>query len=259
MEHISVKRPSAKSLAKLKKGMPVRLSAGEGMNLCVNPASFNHITRSFAKGRGVNMALSPEEVAENHGRGLFDAVKKGANKFASKATDRIIDHAVKTGEEHLERALTGKGTKKGDMRKTARRAYETPSQYGGALDNDILEKINEYTGQKLGHLARSSAVQAGARMLRGNMEGAFSRALASAPLLGHGLSAEPSMGGYGIVAEPMGGRLMRRREVCSVGAGGSLLGMPPALMSQPYSANFQFGSRLPPAYQHQINSGMGLY
>lgn len=258
MEHISVKRPSAKSLAKLKKGMPVRLSAGEGMTLCVNPASYNHITNSFAKGRGINMKLSPEEVAENHGRGFFGAVKKGADKFASKATDRIIDHAVKTGEEHLERALTGKGTKKGDMRHTARRAYETPSQYGGALDNDILEKINELTGQKLGHLAKSSAVQAGARMLRGNMEGAFSRALSSAPMLGYGLSAEPSMGGYGITAEPSGGR-MRRREICSVGRGGNLLGMPPALMSQPYSANFQFASRLPPAYQGQIRSGSGLY
>jgi hypothetical protein len=259
MEHITVKRPSAKSLAKLKKGMPVRLSAGEGLELIVNPASYNTITRSFAKGRGLNMALSPEEVKETHGKGFFDAVKKGTQKFADKATDRLVEHAVKTGEEHLERALTGKGTKKGQMRKTARRAYEdTPSQYGGALDNDILEKINEYTGQHLGHLAKSSAVQAGARMLRGNMEGAFSKALASAPMLGYGLSAEPSMGGYGLMAEPSGGR-MRRREVASVGAGGSLLGMPPALMSQPYSANFQFGSRLPPAYQHQINSGMGLY
>ena len=259
MERISVKRPSAKSLAKLKKGMPVRLSAGEGMNLCVNPASYNHITRSFAKGRGINMALSPDEVAENHGRGFFDAVKKGADKFASKATDRLVEHAVKTGEEHLERALTGRGTKKGQPRMTARRAYEdTPSQYGGALDNDILEKINEYTGQKLGHLAKSSAVQAGARMLRGNLEGAFADALHRVPMLGYGLSVELSMGGYGMYAEGMGGR-MRRREVSSVGMGGSLLGMPPALMSQPYSANFQFASRLPPAYQGQIRSGSGLY
>lgn len=258
MERISVKRPSAKSLAKLKKGMPVRLSAGEGMSLCVNPASYNHITRSFAKGRGINMKLSPEEVAENHGKGVFDALKKGADKFASKATDRIIEHGIKTGEEHLERALTGRGTKKGDMRRTARRAYESPSQYGGALDNDILEKINEYTGQKLGHLAKSSAVQAGARMLRGNMEGAFADALHRVPMLGYGLSAEPSMGGYGMYAEGMGGR-MRRREVSSVGMGGNLLGMPPALMSQPYSANFQFASRLPPAYQGQIRSGSGLY
>jgi len=197
-------------------------------------------------------------IRQKKGKGLFDAVKKGTQQFADKATDRLVKHAVKTGEEHLERALTGKGTKKGQMRKTARRAYMTPSQYGGALDNDILEKINEYTGQHLGHLARSSVVQAGARMLRGNMEGAFTRGLHNAPMLGYGLTAEPSMGGYGIMAEPSGGR-MRRREVASVGMGGNLLGMPPALMSQPYSANFQFGSRLPPAYQHQINSGYGLY
>lgn len=257
MEHISVKRPSAKSLAKLKKGMPVRLSAGEGMSLCVNPASYNHITRSFAKGRGINMALSPEECAENHGRGLFDSVKKIGSKVADKALNRVVDK----GMEHLDKQLSGKGTKKGQMRMTARRAYESPSQYGGALDNDILDKINEYTGQHLGHLAKSSAVQAGARMLRGNMEGAFADALHRVPMLGYGLSAEPSMGGYGLMAEPSGGRMrgMPRREVSSVGMGGNLLGMPPALMSQPYSANFQFASRLPPAYQNQIRSGSGLY
>jgi hypothetical protein len=253
MEHISVKRPSAKSLAKLKKGMPVRLSAGEGMTLCVNPANYNHITRSFAKGKGLNVSLSPEEMAENHGKGLFDAVKKGAKSFTDKATDKIISHAVKKGEEHLDRALSGKGTRM------------TPSQRGGALDSQILEKINDYTGQNLGHLAKSSAVQAGARMLRGNMDGAFARALHMVPI-GRGLSAEPGgyglsaePGGMGLSAEPMGGRLMRRREMSSVGCGGSLLGMPPALMSQPYSANFQFASRLPPAYASQIRSGSGLY
>lgn len=255
MERISVKRPSAKSLAKLKKGMPVRLSAGEGMELCVNPANYNHITRTFAKGRGLNMKLSPEEVAENHGKGVFDSVKKIGSKVAEKALNRAVDKGV----ESLEKHLTGKGTKKGQMRKTARRAYEdTPSQMGGALDTQILDKINDLTGQKLGHLAKSSVVSAGARMLRGNMEGAFSRALGNVPMLGYGLSAEPSMGGYGLMAEPSGGRI-RRREVGSVGAGGSLMGMPPALMSQPYSANFQFASRFPPAYQSQIRSGAGLY
>jgi len=246
--------------------MPVRLSAGEGMTLCVSPANYNHITRSFAKGKGLNVSLSPEEMAENHGKGLFDAVKKGAKSFTDKATDKIIAHAVKKGEEHLDRALSGKGTKKGQMRMTARKAYEdTPSQRGGALDSQILEKINDYTGQNLGHLAKSSAVQAGARMLRGNMDGAFARALQRVPI-GMGLSAEPSgyglsaePGGMGLSAEPMGGRLMRRREMSSVGCGGNLLGMPPALMSQPYSANFQFASRLPPAYASQIRSGSGLY
>jgi hypothetical protein len=39
--------------------------------------------------------------------------------------------------------------------------------------------------------------------------------------------------------------------------GGFVHGTPPALMSQPYGANFQFGKTLPVAYQRF--SGSGLY
>jgi len=261
MNSISVKLPSAKSLAKLKRGLPVRLAKGEGLELVVNPAQYNHITKSFIKGKGVNVALSPEEVAENHGKGIFDSLKKGvsavghavapvASKVASKASDILVDKALQHGEKALNNYLSGEGTRKGMTRKTARRAYEDlPSQMGGALDTDILNKINELTGQKLGALAKNSVVQAGARTLRGNMEGAFAKALQSAPT-GYGLYASPPSG--------MGIRPMERRHT-NIGGGGNLLGMPPALMSQPYSANFQFASRLPPAYQSQIRSGAGLY
>lgn len=48
------------------------------------------------------------------------------------------------------------------------------------------------------------------------------------------------------------------REKSSVGIHGNLLGMgmPPALMSQPFSANFQMASRLPPAFAPLFHSGM---
>jgi hypothetical protein len=69
--------------------------------------------------------------------------------------------------------------------------------------------------------------------------------------------------GYGLYAQPIGRGLRRskkRLESASVGIHGNLLGfgIPPALMSQPYGANFQFSSRLPPAYQ-SLNKGSGLY
>ena len=52
----------------------------------------------------------------------------------------------------------------------------------------------------------------------------------------------------------------RMHEKASIGVHGNLLGygLPPALMSQPYGANFQWSSRLPPAYQ-VLNKGSGLY
>jgi hypothetical protein len=89
---------------------------------------------------------------------------------------------------------------------------------------------------------------------------------------------KPRIGGYaslspmakeqlamkGITAENYGmkGMGMRgmgsHREKSSVGIHGNLLGMgmPPALMSQPFSANFQMASRLPPAFSPIFHSGM---
>jgi hypothetical protein len=60
-----------------------------------------------------------------------------------------------------------------------------------------------------------------------------------------------------------GGSLRRhRREVASIGTNSSFVGtqshLPPALMSQPFSANFQFQHTLPPAYQ-KFSKGGGLY
>lgn len=268
MEGLSVKKLSPKSLAKLKRGHPVRLVKGEGMNLCVSPEKYNHITRSFSSGRGVNMSLSPEEIADNHGRGLFDKIKKGLSSIASsdvvkktgkRVADKVVDKAIDRGEKYLESKLSGEGMR--------------PHEVGGALDRDILEKINDLTGQKLGALAKSNIVQSGARMLRANMDKARGDALARMPV-GMGLYASASMGRGMYASPPMGegmyaGALHPRSRIAehhkkmvergTVGMGGNLIGMNPALMSQPYSANFQFASRLPPAFANQIKHGGGLY
>jgi len=264
MEGLSVKKLSPKSLAKLKRGHTVRIVQGEGMTLCVSPEKFNHITRSFSKGRGMNVSLSPEEIAHNHGKGLWDKIKSGVSQLASsdvvkkvgsKVADKLTDKALEHGEKYLEKKLSGEGMK--------------PHQEAGALDHDILEKINELTGQKLGALAKSNAVQAGARAMRANMERAFGDALAKQPT-GMGIYAQSGNGLYAAAPSSMGEGLHPRHRIVghhhkkmiekgSVGMGGNLLGMPPALMSQPYSANFQFASRLPPYYANQIKQGGGLY
>lgn len=56
-------------------------------------------------------------------------------------------------------------------------------------------------------------------------------------------------------------RMKGSMEKSSIGIHGNLLGhgLPPALMSQPYSSNFQMASRLPPAFSPIIHSGKGLY
>jgi hypothetical protein len=66
--------------------------------------------------------------------------------------------------------------------------------------------------------------------------------------------------GQGLYASNHSSRMSKRREEkSSVGVHGNLLGhgLPPALMSQPYGANYQWSNRLPPAYQ-VLNRGSGL-
>lgn len=68
--------------------------------------------------------------------------------------------------------------------------------------------------------------------------------------------------GSGLYAQSRGrGMGSKSREKSSVGIHGNLLGhgMPPALQSQPYSANFQMASRMPPQFAQIIRSGKGLY
>jgi hypothetical protein len=52
-----------------------------------------------------------------------------------------------------------------------------------------------------------------------------------------------------------------RREMGSIGIQGNLIGNaePPALESQAYSANFQFGHTLPPAFQRFSQTGRGMF
>lgn len=266
MEHISVKKLSPKSLAKLKRGHPVRLMKGEGMQLCVSPDKFNHICRCFTMGKGVNMSLSPEEIAHNHGKGIFDKIKQGVSAIAKsdavqkagqRVSEKVMDKALEHGEKYLEKKLMGEGV----HHHHHHHHHHSRALSAGALDHDILEKINELTGQKLGAFAKANAYQAGAEQLRANMEKAFTKALEHSPT-GYGLFAAPPSG-MGLYAA---GLLHPRHRVHhhhhkkmiekgSIGINGNLLGLPPALQSQPYGANFQFASRLPPAYANQIKNG----
>jgi hypothetical protein len=71
--------------------------------------------------------------------------------------------------------------------------------------------------------------------------------------------------GGGLYAQGRGrgirSRMKGMKESASIGIHGNLLGhgLPPALMSQPYSSNFQMASRLPPAFAPMIKHGGGLY
>jgi hypothetical protein len=128
-----------------------------------------------------------------------------------------------------------------------------PSTLAGQVNqNEILNNLNRELGTKFGALSKANLANALAHMDRS--------ALSSEQIaLSHKLGDEMAFG-QGLYAGK--GMKHRRREISSVGRGASFVGsqshLPPALVSQPFSANFQFQHFLPPAYQ-KFSKGGGLY
>ena len=168
----------------------------------------------------------------------------------------------------------------------APRANEPPSRKTQVVNDynpyEELNAINTYTGQKMGNLQKSNMESYLANLSLGQVEDLLNRKRQSMrtstmpmfdysggrAILSPYADPVPTFQGYGLYAGSghglSGGAVRKqrpRREMSSIGIHGNLLGahLPPALVSQPYSANFQFGSRLPPAYQKFAKSGQGLY
>lgn len=83
---VSIERPSARVLGKLRKGKKVRIASGKGMQLVIHSSRINPITRCFDKGKAHTIELTPEEVTMNRtadmsGSGLFDDIRGGFEKL----------------------------------------------------------------------------------------------------------------------------------------------------------------------------------
>ena len=115
-----------------------------------------------------------------------------------------------------------------------------------SLGAGLYDKQHDTSGQTLGALHKANLALFHA--------GQANSLLASEQALARGQHIHPN--GHGIRTHRHG-----LHEVSSVGVHGNLIGgaLPPALVSQPYSQHFQWGSRLPVAYQHLHTTGSGLY
>ena len=99
MKKISVRPMSASVMSRIRNGHKVRLMKGEGTQLIVMPEQYTQIEKAFLKNKGIQVALSPPEIAANRqiegGAGIFgkkgDALlkKMGVKKFAYKAASAV--------------------------------------------------------------------------------------------------------------------------------------------------------------------------
>lgn len=203
---------SPAQMKRLHKGHRVRVKKGTGFELLVHPQTYNLVSRTFNKGKGAEIQLSPEEIEMN--RGISKAVSPEAHN------------------PPLQPGVSGQGIYDGLKRNIAH------VKLGDAL--------NEHLGTNYGYLSRAGLdnALAGAKSAAMNKMGIDAR-YQSAPYM-----SIPSLSGPH--SRMVGGQLERG----SIGRNGGMMSSytPPALVSQPFSANFQFQHFLPPQYQH-FNSG----
>jgi hypothetical protein len=79
-------------LGKMKRGHKVRMSGG-ALKVAVSPDIAKKVKKAFAKGRAFTHALSPEEIAHNHGEGLFDSIGRAFKKAGNAINDAVIKPA----------------------------------------------------------------------------------------------------------------------------------------------------------------------
>jgi len=277
MEAVRI-RASPKQLSKLRNGHKVSIKPameGEGLVLVIDPSQYNQISKTFSKGKGKVVQLSPEEIMANReigGEGIFSTLKKGASSLAK---SKIGKSLAKTA---IDTAVASAGAS-GYVPPSVAKALgkEAKSQVDGYGLMDTLKKgakslAKSKVGKSLAKTAIDTAVaSAGAS---GYVPPSVAKAIgqqAKSQVDGYGIYSGGGSQGHGIYS----GGGSQGRGMCShcggcgitagnglyagrargmgIGMGGGALlnvgnsMMPPALQSQNASANFAFRNQLPPS------------
>jgi len=150
MVKVSIGSLSKAALKKLQAGNPVRVKAGDSLEVDVDVGKARKLVKAFESAKGMNLSLSPKEIAENladmTGKGLFAGgglyaatpTMKGKGKKKSK---RVLDQQFSIRDaanfvNHEVPALFGKGTRLLDQQFSVRDAAnfaskELPALFGG--------------------------------------------------------------------------------------------------------------------------------
>jgi len=288
---------SPSQIRKLRKGSPVRIKKGTGFNLIVSPENYKLATRAFNKNKGMQVKLSPEEIAINHkasispemhrqiaedmaketgtmpqmaGQGIFGKsfdkflAKTGLNKITDPLGD-VLKPLAKKGISAvagmaknlpITKMIPGAEKVVSNVEDFATDYLDNPSKYNEGDRREAMQRIKSKVLTGNGMRSNVSRAVAHANAMNADITNR-QIAMRRKPQktydeLKHGQFA-PFSRGYGV----------HRSNNSIVGCGGGMLShhLPPALMSQPYSANYQMSHFLPPQYQHFNNSpmGFGLY
>lgn len=255
---------SPRQVGKLRKGHPVRVKKGSGLNLLVNPSNYRLATRAFAKNKGLELKLTPEEIEAN--RSLTPEQHSQLRKEAS------------TLDMFKELPLAGRGLFAGGdikeklMEKGIDVAFNLLSKklglgVGNGLyaGRGIEEDLNKVLGTNMGYLKKAGVASKLSNQLNSKLtDSGFSLKHEMEPIKEYYHDAlAPRSRGSGIKPHRMTSSVHPGRRTTGMLIGRGTLHnsdshLPPALHSQPYGANFHFQFQLPPQYKRYNSGGEDL-
>jgi hypothetical protein len=225
---------SARQLSKLRKGHPVRIKKGRGCNLVVAPGNFRLATRAFAKNKGLEIKLSPEEIEAN--RSLSPEQHAQLAEKSREELKSILGEAPEMAGRGIFDDFINHPATKEIARELLPELKNVAKEYmksGGSLRN-----LHNQTLGNLASNALNTSLSDGEFLAKHALE-PF-RTVFHDPLAPH--SRGSGMRSHNAQISGRGSRMMSDDL------------LPPALRSQPYGANFHMQFQLPPQY-HKFNSG----
>jgi hypothetical protein len=240
MHRISIDA-SPSQLRKLRKGLPVRVKKGTGFNVIVHPTTYNRVSRAFAKNKGLELALSQEELKHNENYEEGDDMRNMFSEQSSMIPSPSAPSKLGELQQPQSRGTEGQGL----FRKAKRHVKDHVDRAKLAQTlNDHLDTNYDY----MGRAGIDNAIQMGKQAAMSKM-GINARKALSGMLNSDDHEHEPPSRMY-----IKGGSLSERS---TTGLNGGMLHtfVPPALISQPFSANFQMQHFLPPQFQHFEQGG----
>ena len=76
MVKVSIGSLSKTALKKLQEGNPVRVKAGDSLEVDVDVDKAKKLTKAFERAKGMNLSLNAEEIAKNLGGMFFDSATR---------------------------------------------------------------------------------------------------------------------------------------------------------------------------------------
>jgi len=260
-------------------------SKKKGLELMLSPEEIQANKMSYSSPEQHQSLLQKHKVGSGiFGRKFDKFIEKKIGKNAKKELYGVAREFLPLAQAGLTAGLTTAGTALGAVQpelipfiapgvaslSTLGSDYlANPSKYQKIKSSSLaseyaknlaLQKMNDQLGTNMGNLSSASIQSALANKATADLDKlAIQQKYFKPPqqltemdlqaMYGNGLYAGGGLG-VGLYASKSGG---------AVGLnGGFVRSLPPALQSQPFSANFQFQHTLPPAYQ-KFSKGAGIY